>query len=621
MVERGSTDAVKQDDDGCQIVSLDLDEARTCLLCARVRDAWFYVEVRPEQIKNKDLLAEYTRLIDGTLQQRKRAEEEVEGLVEAVEAQQQVDHEVDDSDAVESPANGHAQDEDVAEGDDSSASDAASPGTPENGNHDSGYPSDSMTDSDAPKREDNSSTDFEEQLRSLLLEALFPSLDKHAPKPPTAKNSANHNHRTLSGWFNAPIHCLSLHATRSSTHLTPHARPDLDGQAYITQHLIPSMALPKYLRNLSNVAWYHPDSLRVLDTAHDIHAPLHPTTIVPIDPKHPHSDASGTANECVNEQLFLKLAPTDAAPSVKREIRLLHTLARHDLHARGLRAPKLMGLVAVPTPQKNNVNASSISRTHIMGFLLSMIPQPARPLTEYMSEAVPAKKRERWAREAEDMVRILHEAGIVWGDAKGDNFFVSDPGCDIPGTDDASPSANILAKDAEAADNKSVEDDDGKGTIHIIDFGGGFTGGWVDEKLANTMDGDDEGTGRLVNGLRDPVGGVVGVGDVAGARVGGDEEEDEENEENEDEENEDEAEVGEESEEDDEEDEEAATDRDATEDDEQPNPNGVAPRPTEPAPPDQPPVSKGTKRKHHATNNDDGMVEPEVFRKKLRSCA
>ena len=39
----------------------------------------------------------------------------------------------------------------------------------------------------------------------------------------------------------------------------------------------------------------------------------------------------------------------------------------------------------------------------------------------------------------------------------------------------------------------------------MIDFGGSYTPGWIDEELADTAEGDDMATGKIVKGLEDPI--------------------------------------------------------------------------------------------------------------------
>ncbi len=55
-----------------------------------------------------------------------------------------------------------------------------------------------------------------------------------------------------------------------------------------------------------------------------------------------------------------------------------------------------------------------------------------------------------------------HAAGIVWGDVKAQNVLI-----------------------------------DGDDNAWIIDFGGGYTGGWVDKKVAGTVQGDVAGLAKL----------------------------------------------------------------------------------------------------------------------------
>jgi serine/threonine protein kinase len=64
-------------------------------------------------------------------------------------------------------------------------------------------------------------------------------------------------------------------------------------------------------------------------------------------------------------------------------------------------------------------------------------------------------RRERWAAQIQEAVGQLHDAGIVWGDAKPDNILID------------------------------VNED-----AWLIDFGGGYTEGWVPKNLGGTMEGD-----------------------------------------------------------------------------------------------------------------------------------
>ena len=57
----------------------------------------------------------------------------------------------------------------------------------------------------------------------------------------------------------------------------------------------------------------------------------------------------------------------------------------------------------------------------------------------------------------------LHEIGIVWGDGKADNVLI----------------------------NKTTDD------AWLINFGGVYTNGWVDEELIETVEGDGQAIARL----------------------------------------------------------------------------------------------------------------------------
>ncbi|KAI0429809.1 hypothetical protein F5Y09DRAFT_249046 [Xylaria sp. FL1042] len=75
-------------------------------------------------------------------------------------------------------------------------------------------------------------------------------------------------------------------------------------------------------------------------------------------------------------------------------------------------------------------------------------------------------RRLRWADELEGLIRTLHSARLVWGDAKPHNVLV------------------------DTMDN-----------LWLIDFGGSFTQGWVDEEKRDTAEGDLQGLERIKNWL------------------------------------------------------------------------------------------------------------------------
>lgn len=70
--------------------------------------------------------------------------------------------------------------------------------------------------------------------------------------------------------------------------------------------------------------------------------------------------------------------------------------------------------------------------------------------------------RRKWLDQITRSIEGLHACGVVWGDAKPDNVL-------IDSQDDA----------------------------YLIDLGGGYTKGWVDQEVANTVEGDLQGLQRV----------------------------------------------------------------------------------------------------------------------------
>ncbi|KAL2681306.1 hypothetical protein Neosp_008917 [[Neocosmospora] mangrovei] len=71
--------------------------------------------------------------------------------------------------------------------------------------------------------------------------------------------------------------------------------------------------------------------------------------------------------------------------------------------------------------------------------------------------AVPRELKNKWLDQIRETVDKLHEIGVVWGDGKASNVVV-----------------------------------DQEDNIWLIDFAGGWTQGWVDEELADSVDGDNQ---------------------------------------------------------------------------------------------------------------------------------
>ncbi|KAK7414162.1 hypothetical protein QQX98_006948 [Neonectria punicea] len=115
-----------------------------------------------------------------------------------------------------------------------------------------------------------------------------------------------------------------------------------------------------------------------------------------------------------------------------------------------IRVPKLLGLIEVSAEKR------------AVGFVADFIPVSATwelstlGSIEAVSE-VAKDRRKKWASQVQETVHLLHQIGVVWGDGKASNVLIHRD------TDDA----------------------------WIIDFGGGWTDGWVTPELSGTVEGDD----------------------------------------------------------------------------------------------------------------------------------
>ncbi|KAH7199193.1 hypothetical protein BKA60DRAFT_583138 [Fusarium oxysporum] len=102
----------------------------------------------------------------------------------------------------------------------------------------------------------------------------------------------------------------------------------------------------------------------------------------------------------------------------------------------------------------------------LLGMLFAWIDTEC-VLSKARAAKSPVTLRERWLSQINRSVHWLHEEGIVWGDAKPDNV--------------------LIDKDENA---------------WIIDFGGSYTPGWVDEDKAETLEGDYQGVSKINEMLR-----------------------------------------------------------------------------------------------------------------------
>lgn len=91
----------------------------------------------------------------------------------------------------------------------------------------------------------------------------------------------------------------------------------------------------------------------------------------------------------------------------------------------------------------------------ILGLLLTYIDCKHVTLSCAVEPGTPVALRKKWVAQVRFIISELHGAGIVWGDAKPDNVLI-----------------------------------DRNQDAWVVDFGGGYTEGWVPKNLAGTVEGD-----------------------------------------------------------------------------------------------------------------------------------
>lgn len=118
--------------------------------------------------------------------------------------------------------------------------------------------------------------------------------------------------------------------------------------------------------------------------------------------------------------------------------------------AEPIHTSKLLGIVWIP------------SSARIVGLLLSYIECDNRTLLCAGKHPKYASFRQKWLGQITRSLESLHAHGVIWGDAKPHNVLID------------------------------VQND-----AYLTDFGGGYTDGWVDKELANTVEGDLQGLQRI----------------------------------------------------------------------------------------------------------------------------
>ena len=376
----------------CNVVSFSIDAKEDkdggTELFVRAKGAWFYVSIKPTDLSLPPKAASKSKL----------CEKYEELRAEATKAQTKREAEM----------MGQAHDEILSK----QETEVANKKRKMNKSSDSGYHSneerkDPQASKDQGQTEENE--DAEMALQNWMLAPLAPHI-AHLTLPDDVQPGRPH---TLEEWYKAPIHFFRLRAANNSS-LEAVPRSDLDSKAFFKHNLQHTLTIPKQLRNAA--PWYSSADLLVISEVNDIHMPIHPT-LVRVSPSEPKASEKCTDAKSSQPTHFLKLVPygPGARHSILREIGCLQNLQKlktdHPETTQTLRFPQLQGLVAPPS--------TPTSHATILGFLLELIPSPT-PLNHKFSTEIPRAKREKWAREAEEMVETLRAHGVTWGDAKAD---------------------------------------------------------------------------------------------------------------------------------------------------------------------------------------------------------
>jgi tRNA A-37 threonylcarbamoyl transferase component Bud32 len=132
--------------------------------------------------------------------------------------------------------------------------------------------------------------------------------------------------------------------------------------------------------------------------------------------------------------------------ALKRELSILPRCSHSNI-------VRFIGLVE-PVGQKHKVE----------GIIIEYI-QNAKSLRD--ADSITSVQCRRWTGQIRSAIEYLHANGLVWGDAKADNVLIRE------GSD-----------------------------VVLIDFGGGFTPGWVEQANSDTVQGDWQGFERIVEFMK-----------------------------------------------------------------------------------------------------------------------
>ncbi|KPM42599.1 hypothetical protein AK830_g3952 [Neonectria ditissima] len=159
------------------------------------------------------------------------------------------------------------------------------------------------------------------------------------------------------------------------------------------------------------------------------------------------------------QKMCAKVGNDVRADSAQRELTTLSRISASQ-YADIIRVPKLLGLVQTPHDRR------------VIGFLEQYIPSSdAQALSSLgdieTASSITKVRRKKWASQVQETIAILHQIGVTWGDGKASNVLIHHD------TDDA----------------------------WIVDFGGGWTNGWLTPELTGTIEGDELAVKKIVEFL------------------------------------------------------------------------------------------------------------------------
>ncbi|TVY90071.1 hypothetical protein LAWI1_G008439 [Lachnellula willkommii] len=136
-------------------------------------------------------------------------------------------------------------------------------------------------------------------------------------------------------------------------------------------------------------------------------------------------------------------------------------------------------------------------RGRVMGLLLNYIDCEYVTLTCAAYGDGRDALKHKWVEQVKETLAQLHGAGLVWGDAKPDNVLI---GKSDGGNEDAE-NGDAEIGDAEIGDVEIGDAEDWNPEnkdAWLVDFGGGYTQGFVDKEIAGTVEGDLQGLDNII---------------------------------------------------------------------------------------------------------------------------